>query len=73
MAGTLKKDKARVIHDYEIAYERANPGNRIRVRQTSPGWYTLVDRYGTRGKYRIGHLVGMTERLNIRADTGIAL
>jgi hypothetical protein len=73
MAGTLKKDKDRVMRDYQLAYERANAGRRIRVRQTSPGWYTLVDSYGARGKYRIGNLIDMTERLNIRADTGVAL
>jgi len=73
MTGTLKQDKERVMHDYKIAYERANPGKQIRVKQTSPGWYTLVDRYGSRGKYRIGHLIGMTERLNIRSDIGVAL
>lgn len=61
------EDKERIIQEYQLAYENANPGRRIRVKEKSRGWYTLVGPYGARGSHRIGALVEMTERLNSRA------
>lgn len=74
MASKMNKAaKAAAIQAYELAYERANPGKRIRVKESSPGWYVLVDGYGkSRNKYRLGALVEMTDRLEDRGRFMVA-
>ena len=60
------EQKTAIITRYQLAYEAANPGKRIRVTLSSPGWYTLVSGFGRNGKYRIRQLESMAERLEER-------
>ena len=64
-----KPDKARIIQDYELAFEAANSGRRTTVVETSPGWFTMKsdDRMPWR-KLRLTALVEMTKNLQARIE-----
>jgi hypothetical protein len=67
-----KRTKAEIFNicaDYEAAFEKANPGQSIRVHATKPGWYRLVKLGGitsARRSYRISQIELMCEHLKTR-------
>lgn len=59
-------DRARIMQEYSLAYEAANPGKRATVTYER-GWVSVKgDHHMPPNKYRIATLVEMTERLKAR-------
>lgn len=63
-------EKVARMKEYEVAYEAANPGKRVRVVPLERGWYRLEHSSGpSRGnKYRLSKLIEMTMTLERRAE-----
>jgi len=69
MAKYTETDIHDICADYEVAFERANPGLSVHVFKTGPGWYKIVQAggiTGTRNSYRLSQIERMTVRLKER-------